>query len=145
MTIVDLEKEYIEKYQINTRVDFCCDDGWAGIIKEMIDKLEPYLKDGLKIIQVREKFGTLRFYCDGHETEEVQNIIREGELKSETTCEQCGSDNAKSRNNGWIKTLCNRCHNEREGRKKLNELADALQIPVENRRSHFLHVSSHHR
>ena len=46
---------------------FCCDDGWEPIIRKLSEKLEKIIVDmpknnRPKAIQVKEKFGGLRFY-----------------------------------------------------------------------------------
>jgi hypothetical protein len=56
-------------------------------------------------VQVKEKFGGLRFYVDGA-SEKHQNMIDFAEHLSETTCEVCGKK-GKRNNEGWISTRCN--------------------------------------
>ena len=63
--------------------------------------------------QVKEKFGTLRFYMTT-ETEEMSALIREAEERSAVTCEECGSPGT-CRDGGWILTLCDKCAVERKG------------------------------
>jgi len=64
------------------------------------------------IIQVKEKFGTLRFYVDGG-TSEMHNYIEFAEAMTSRICEECGSP-GKSRNDGWVKVLCDRHYKENE-------------------------------
>lgn len=96
---------------------FSCGDGWYGILREAAEKLEPlilaykkeYPKDEFpRAAQVKEKFGTLRFYMTT-ETDEMSKITAEAERKSETTCEECGKK-GKLRKGGWLRTLCAKCH-----------------------------------
>jgi hypothetical protein len=54
--------------------------------------------------QVKEKFGTLRFYYSGGD-ETVDGIERMAESMSAVTCETCGAP-GKTRSGGWIQTLC---------------------------------------
>lgn len=54
--------------------------------------------------QVKEKFGTLRFYIQGGD-EYVYGLIRMAEGMTAVTCEQCGSP-AQTRHGGWVRTLC---------------------------------------
>ena len=69
--------------------------------------------------QVKEKFGTLRFYysvdykdLEYSDSEGWDNIIRSlvsrAEMMSGYTCERCG-ERGKIRPGGWIKTLCDKC------------------------------------
>jgi len=55
-------------------------------------------------VQVKEKFGTLRFYIDGG-TDAHYNYIRFAESMSAVTCETCGAP-GKIRGHGWYYTAC---------------------------------------
>lgn len=105
------------------------DDGWAKIIYELSEELE-FLgwQFDIDIIadQVKEKFGTLRFYIHLERTENVDknvvhmvsriahDLISNKEFASAHTCEKCGDRfTAKQRKGGWIKTLCDKCEEER--------------------------------
>ena len=54
--------------------------------------------------QVKEKFGTLRFYTNGGD-EQIYGMIRMAESMSAVTCEECGAP-GKTRGRGWIYTAC---------------------------------------
>lgn len=54
--------------------------------------------------QVKEKYGTLRFYMDCT-TDEMQEWISEAERQTETTCEKCGEPGVL-RGPGWYFTAC---------------------------------------
>jgi len=56
------------------------------------------------VVQVKEKFGTLRFYIQSG-TEEHYNYISFAESMSGHTCETCGSP-GKRLGRGWIYTAC---------------------------------------
>ena len=58
------------------------------------------------IVQIKEKFGGLRFYVDGA-TDEVDNYIAFAEQLSNRICEECGAPGTH-RDNGWIRTLCDK-------------------------------------
>lgn len=97
-------------------------DGWYGIIREAAEKLEPLIlaykrefpnEEAPRAAQVKEKFGTLRFYLT-HGTDPMYDIVNEAEEKSTTTCESCGAK-GKLRKGGWLKTLCNTCYRKDEG------------------------------
>lgn len=70
--------------------------------------------------QVKEKFGTLRFYYDGGD-EYIHGLAAMAEAMSARTCESCGNP-ARSSNNGWIITMCQPCLDSREERRQ-QELA----------------------
>ena len=55
-------------------------------------------------IQVKEKFGGLRFYYSGGD-DYIRGIVSMAECMSYRTCEVCGSPGT-SNNEGWIRTLC---------------------------------------
>ena len=64
--------------------------------------------------QVKEKFGTLRFYADYGEDyeDEIEDLIHQAEVRSSKTCEECGQPGV-TRPGGWIKTLCDDCVGKR--------------------------------
>ncbi len=84
---------------------FDCGDGWEPLIRRLSEKLSKI--DGVRAEQVKEKFGTLRFYLD-YEVEGAQDLIDEAEEESARTCEQCGQP-GKLRGGGWMVTLCDSC------------------------------------
>ena len=133
----ELDKKLVEKcpvlygnrYGDMTETAMCwgfeCDDGWFDIIDKLSEKIENVnnLNLGFIIVadQVKEKFGTLRFYYHTEATgddlteeqlrrntllaELVDNAIDIAEFKTEHTCEVCGK-RGKLRDDGWIKCLC---------------------------------------
>ena len=92
-------------------------DGWFHLLHELSSKLEPLIaaqpeNERAVAAQVKEKFGTLRFYLD-YGTEEMEALIREAQAKSAVTCERCGVRGENRSNGGWLKTLCDWCHERR--------------------------------
>lgn len=83
-------------------------DGWYDIIDELSKKLE---RLGVVAVQVKEKYGGLRFYISGG-SEEIYALIDEAEAKSYKICELCGEE-GKLSGMGWVKTLCDSCKEER--------------------------------
>lgn len=94
---------------------FSCGDGWYSLIRELSEKIEGYNGKNpdspIVAVQVKEKFGALRFYVD-HSSGEVETWIREAEAESSMTCERCGEP-GKLRGNGWLRTLCDDCWEEK--------------------------------
>ena len=96
-----------------------CDVGWQDIISslantitheiERIATLDPLVVEGIYAVQIKEKFGGLRFYMN-HSTPYIDGAISLAESMSYKTCETCGN-RAGSRHNvgGWIKTCCDKC------------------------------------
>lgn len=55
-------------------------------------------------VQVKEKFGGLRFYYDGGD-EQIYGMVRMAESWAANTCETCGAP-GKMRGRGWMYTAC---------------------------------------
>ena len=96
-----------------SRLKYAMEKPDAKFIKS-IAELEKDVADALEelptIAQVKEKFGTLRFYVHGG-TAEMHNYIDFAEAMTSRTCERCGNP-GKSRSGGWVKVLCNEHHRE---------------------------------
>ena len=85
-------------------------DGWFKLIDQLsadITALDE--RDGSQTIavQVKSKFGGLRFYIEGG-TDAVGEVIQKAEALSEKTCELCGEPGT-TRNDGWVSTVCDNC------------------------------------
>ena len=78
--------------------------GWNLIIKNLIQDL---IKLGWnkEVIQVKEKFGGLRFYIN-EGTDEIHQRIGQAELESMKTCEITGKLGKIRTDIGWHRTLC---------------------------------------
>jgi hypothetical protein len=89
---------------ILSRDYFSVNNGWLGIIQSLIEVL---IKLGWnkEIIQVKEKFGGLRFYVNNLPDNAIF-FITESEKKSYNTCEVCGELAEQHKIKGWINTLC---------------------------------------
>lgn len=90
--------------------------GWREIVQCLIDDLFEMGWDG-ELLQIKEKFGGLRFYT-GRTTEEMFARIAQAENESFQTCDQCGEPGKPRNDNYWVATLCDRCH-EKESNKDL--------------------------
>ena len=62
-------------------------------------------------LQVKEKFGTLRFYMTSH-TDEIEAAIEVAEAESAVTCQECGQPGSSRNNNFWYSTFCDKCQDE---------------------------------
>lgn len=135
----ELDKKLVEAYPIlykdrhsdMTMTAMCwgfeCGAGWFDIINKLSEKIEAVnnLKLGFIIVadQVKEKYGTLRFYYHSEITGEEDDLTKEqlhrngllasliddaidmAEIQTGHTCEVCGKQ-GKLRDDGWIKCLC---------------------------------------
>lgn len=93
--------------------------GWLSIIYEAAIKLEPLIAAAklanpegwesgyYRASQIKEKYGTMRFYLSGG-TEEMYEIAHQAEKKSAKTCEECGKP-GKLRGKHWYYTRCLPC------------------------------------
>lgn len=85
-----------------------CREGWYNIIQVLCEALEDQSKrfgaPVPRVRQVKEKFGTLRFYVDQSSAAQDALIYMAVEL-SGCTCEVCGRPGQR-RATGWTKTLC---------------------------------------
>lgn len=82
--------------------------GWFKLIYDLSKKISEIAPE-CEAVQVKEKYGTLRFYVNGY-NDDVETLIDEYEKLSAKTCEICGdTKTAKQRGKAWISTLCNKC------------------------------------
>jgi hypothetical protein len=72
-----------------------------------------------KTAQIKEKFGTLRWYVNNAD-KTSQKIIDFAELMSENTCEVCG-EYGKTYTTGWHKTFCLKHAIEKYGKEKVDQ------------------------
>jgi hypothetical protein len=85
-------------------------DGWFNIILCVCDAIENHLKrmetrPDYEFFQIKEKFGTLRVYDNGHD-EYIAGVIRMAENMSTFTCEVTGRPGRLCRKGHWYRTLC---------------------------------------
>ena len=92
-----------------------CGDGWYDIIDIVCLMLSQDPTHQPVATQVKEKFGTLRFYVSSA-TDEQYNYISFAETMSGRICEECGSP-GKLYTDGWYKTLCS-VHAKQEGKEE---------------------------
>lgn len=78
--------------------------GWTALLLKLCEDLESVVGEDFRVLQVKEKFGGLRFYVGGA-TEAAHKLIAEAEAQSYLVCEVCGAP-GKMRGGHWYKTLC---------------------------------------
>lgn len=124
-----------------------CDDGWYDVLYELCAEITELYKKQDKPVdivmdQVKEKYGTLRFYYH-HEGEnkgisaidfpgvslrfsskdnelhrQVAEIVQKWENKSGEVCEKCGKPGVLRKDLSWILTLCDDCYDKIQSKKK---------------------------
>jgi len=115
---------------------FDCGDGWFNILDQLMGNIQHHIdwrnKKGevvaqVTLDQVKEKFGTLRFYYTGGD-DVIDGMVRMAESMSGVTCEECSAP-AKTHGPGWIRTICEPCEEARElARQKTNEEWEMKQL-----------------
>lgn len=98
-----------------------CGDGWFDLIDTLCKNIQHHVdwksknlleeeRENFQVTatQIKEKFGSLRYYYNGGD-EYIHGLIQMAESMSSKICETCG-EKATIRTNGWIKNLCHSCH-----------------------------------
>ena len=135
----ELQKKLFEKYpkifrqkDLSMKETCMCwgidtGDGWYDLIDMLCDQLQFNTDRNhhpqVEATQVKEKYGTLRFYYGiiplENATEDIwekryvghiDGLINFAEFLSGTICENCGTNQKVTQTEeGWITTLCDNC------------------------------------
>lgn len=104
-----------DEYPTNLTWADYMEDGWRiAFGEQMFDEIKEELIRinclyDYRIIDIKEKFGELRWYDTGYPTEpKLQSIIDKYNKISKTTCIKCGKP-AKYIAMGWITPYCEDC------------------------------------
>ena len=103
----------VEKMKAGDFADFdAMTETWTADYKEL--QRQRFLEDNPRTVpdavpqvtldQVKEKFGTLRFYYTGGD-DYIRGLVSMAEAMSSVTCEQCGAP-GKLVGSGWLYTAC---------------------------------------
>lgn len=98
---------------------FRVNDGWFPLIRDLSEKLEAAIlklpeaeRPKYRAMQVKQKFGPLRFYMT-KSTDEMRADIQDAEFASLTICELCGALGER-RESPRVQVLCDTCQAESE-------------------------------
>lgn len=89
-----------------------CNNGWYNLLDSLCGVIQHYLNQKPKINQViaeqiKEKYGTLRFYYSGGD-DYIRGLVSMTEYLSGCTCEICGNP-GEYINKNWPKVRCEKC------------------------------------
>lgn len=110
--------EVVEDYDYSyTELD-AMPDGWRKVfgermceeIKKELDKLPEEDRLKYRILQIKEKYGYLRWYSNWH-TNKISKIVHKYEDLSKQTCIKCGAAATKV-SLGWVSPWCEECAKE---------------------------------
>ena len=100
---------------------FECGDGWFNILNQLMGNIQNHIdwqnRNGevvpqVTVDQVKEKFGTLRFYYTGGD-DYIRGMVALAESLSGVTCESCGNPSEVQNDGGWMRSICNACDEKR--------------------------------
>lgn len=90
---------------------FAHGDGWFELVWRLCERREPVVVPAEKgtgrsfhVLQVKEKFGGLRFYPN-YDNDDISTLIEAAEIQSFQTCEVYGQP-GKHRGINWFQTTC---------------------------------------
>lgn len=104
----------LERFQPPWPRSLAIGEGWYPLILRL-DKQMAEIDPDYSLLQVKEKFGGLRYYYlfsydpSSLDAERVRDLVYAAEAESFKTCEECGAKPATQTKSGWIKTLCQEC------------------------------------
>ena len=105
---------FVEAYKRNTGQEpskWTIDNYEEALVTEEFREVTEAIPQ-VRIRQIKEKFGGLRFYYDGGD-EFIHGLVRMAESWASTVCEQCGEP-GMLRHGGWVQTLCDKHEAERQ-------------------------------
>ena len=104
----------LEHYQENMKYQGWIGPGWEPMVYTL-DKFLQSIDPNYKVLQVKEKFGGLRFYYEVSATatddavRQARALVSFAEALSFETCEECGASGTLLDVGGWWRTLCSPC------------------------------------
>jgi len=101
---VELYTRFLEEATLNE------DDEAVKMWEQKLQKAKKSIVPQVEAVQVKEKYGTLRFYTNVYD-DRINSLTGFAESMSACTCEDCGSPGSPDPG-GWIKTRCDNCRGE---------------------------------
>jgi hypothetical protein len=88
-------------------------DGWAIVVVQAVDCIAAVARgaqEDIRIVEVKEKFGTLRIYTNALRSSTaaaaVEDIVALAEARSECTCDICGNEGVLYQSGDVLITRC---------------------------------------
>ena len=97
----------------STAFDISIGPGWNDLVLDLCQDISAWHKEKKipqpKVVEIKEKFGKLRFYCDRTD-EATDQFIMAAVEKSAVTCERCGAPGRmRGDGYGWLHCACDEC------------------------------------
>lgn len=143
---IEMYQRYINEEAATNHSQKEMEGGHIPTSTEKIKTYQKYIEDWknkiipqLEAVQVKEKYGGLRFYLNGYPVQpeidsKVTAYINFAESISCITCEYCGAP-GKQHGNHWIVTLCDDCitQYEKDKAEKIQEWRQ-LKLPFKEKK-----------
>tara|TARA_Y100001937_G_C7037036_1_gene292874 strand:+ start:275 stop:706 length:432 start_codon:yes stop_codon:yes gene_type:complete len=105
-----------------------CGDGWYTLLDELCGDIKNHIQNVnrnnpdaeplvCEAVQVKEKFGSLRFYTQGGD-DYTNGLIGFAESISSHICSECGNKCTQKNIRGWIHSMCPDCQDKHLSRRK---------------------------
>lgn len=85
-----------------------CGPGWYPILARLEERLREIDAD-YQVYQIKEKFGDLRFYWSGRNSDAGRAAVADAQAEAARTCEVCGNPDDLKVRRGWFRTVCDEC------------------------------------
>jgi hypothetical protein len=120
--IIEKYPNIFQDYEGNPgRCNWYAPEGWLPIIDKLCGAIQNYIDYTIRYtaegpikpnqvtcVQMKEKFGGLRFYTNGHD-DVIEGMITMAEYLCDNACQDCGSEQDLGITSGWISVLCRTC------------------------------------
>jgi|GEM_PF-589727 len=108
---------------------FECGNGWYELIHSISVLLSNHNPD-IKAVQVKEKYGGLRFYHDHHD-DYTRGVVGMAEYISSHTCETCGAPGQEYDRVGWFITSCEEHKDQNSRGRKVEPIQNDLPALID--------------
>ena len=104
-------------------------DGWYQLLHDMCREIAIVFETAekpvtIEMVQIKEKYGTLRVYYnlegENDVARKISDITQKYEDLSEKVWEECGREGTLRTDLPWIQTLCDTCYGRKQFGSKLS-------------------------